>query len=257
MALAQNQRLGSLLSQQRAALSPIARPSAAANQRQVRAQANPARVVPKWPEVYRGLVSKKLSTIPPEAASKLLAKGNYAFIDVRLPKDHEKSHPEGSVSVPMYQTITTDNLDATKLFKFIAYSFNGVNPVEPNPAFVEEVRAAMKGKKGLIVFCEAGGTLRPTVSFPEGKASRSLQAAFRILNEGIATEVLHLERGAYGWFQAGLPFVGEYAPDLGRTPMAAAEPMLQNINQAVGYELRANDKQEVAAPEPKNKLWPW
>jgi hypothetical protein len=68
-------------------------------------------------------------------------------------------------------------------------------------------------------------------------------------------QVVHLERGAYGWYQAGLPFVGDYAPELGRTPLAAAEPTLQRINQSVGYEQRAGDTKQ-AVPE-KKKTWPW
>lgn len=31
---------------------------------------------------------------------------------------------------------------------------------------------------------------------------------------------------------------GEYKPDIGRTPMAAAEPTLQRVNQERGYEMR-------------------
>jgi hypothetical protein len=70
--------------------------------------------------------------------------------------------------------------------------------------------------------------------------------------------MLHLDRGAYGWFQAGLPFVGEYAPDLGRTPSAAAEPAMQRITQSVGYEQRQGDTQSAGAPEPKKKgIWPF
>jgi hypothetical protein len=68
--------------------------------------------------------------------------------------------------------------------------------------------------------------------------------------------VLHLDRGAYGWFQAGLPFVGNYAPDVGRTPSAASEPSLQRISQSVGYEQRGDDAQPAAAQE-KKKNWPF
>jgi hypothetical protein len=40
-------------------------------------------------------------------------------------------------------------------------------------------QATAGGTKGVITLCEAGGTLKPTTNFPFGKASRSLQAAFR------------------------------------------------------------------------------
>lgn len=43
----------------------------------------------------------------------------------------------------------------------------------------------------------------------------------------LSSQVAHLERGVYGWYQADYDFggEGEYQPDLGRTPMAAAEPV--------------------------------
>ena len=47
-------------------------------------------------------------------------------------------------------------------------------PLDPNTQFVQEVAAAAGGK-GVIFACEAGGTMRPTVNFAQGKASRSLQ----------------------------------------------------------------------------------
>jgi hypothetical protein len=36
---------------------------------------------------------------------------------------------------------------------------------------------------------------------------------------------------------------GTYTPDLGRTPMAAQDPMLSNIAQSTGYEQQQGDKQ--------------
>lgn len=58
-----------------------------------------------------------------------------------------------------------------------------------------------------------------------------------------------LPRQVYGWYQSDLPMEGDYTPDVGRTPSAAAEPTLSLLNQARGYELNANDR--VAAPEKK------
>ncbi|KAF8073226.1 Cers5 [Scenedesmus sp. PABB004] len=137
--------------------------------------------------------------------------------------------------------------------KVIAYSFNGVQAIESNSEFVAEALAAAPGKK-FICLCEAGGTMRQTVNFPQGKPSRSLQAAYKLLAEGGAApgDVVHLERGLYGWYQADLPIVGDYTPDLGRTPMAAADPTLQNVSQTVGYEAKEGDKAAAPAPAKKN-----
>ena len=41
------------------------------------------------------------------------------------------------------------------------------------------LQATQGGKRGVITLCEAGGTLKPSTNFAFGKASRSLQAAYR------------------------------------------------------------------------------
>jgi hypothetical protein len=55
------------------------------------------------------------------------------------------------------------------------YAFNGVDPIEANPEFMREVAALAAAGKGVIFACEVGGTMKPSVNFSEGKASRSLQ----------------------------------------------------------------------------------
>jgi hypothetical protein len=51
-----------------------------------------------------------------------------------------------------------------QFMKVVAYSFNGVQPIDSNKEFVSEVLAAAPGKK-FIVMCEAGGTMRGSVNF--------------------------------------------------------------------------------------------
>jgi hypothetical protein len=50
--------------------------------------------------------------------------------------------------------------------KVVAYSFNGVQAIDQNSNFTAEVLAAAPGKK-IVVCCEAGGTMRQTVNFPQ------------------------------------------------------------------------------------------
>jgi hypothetical protein len=52
-----------------------------------------------------------------------------------------------------------------QFMKVVAFSFNGVQPIDSNKEFVPEVLAAAPGKK-FIVMCEAGGTMRGSVNFP-------------------------------------------------------------------------------------------
>ncbi|KAL6751177.1 rhodanese-like protein [Haematococcus lacustris] len=202
--------------------------------------------LPKWDECFRYLVDeKKLRSVTPEEAEKSVESGSWVLVDVRPAPAYQQAHPAGAVSIPLYQPIDWSKPDAGKVFKALAYAFNGVAAVEPNPQFSERVREVTQGGKvGVITLCEAGGTLKPSTNFPFGKASRSLQAAYRVLAEGVTTKVQHLERGVYGWYQADLDFEGEgsYKPEIGRTPSAAAEPTIEAIRSSTGYQMRAGDK---------------
>ena len=85
--------------------------------------------------------------------------------------------------------------------------------------------------------------MRPSVNFADGKASRSLQACYKAMAQQKLPKVKHLDRGVFGWHQADLPFVGDYKPEIGRFPSAAAEPTLeQRVAQGQGYEARPGDK---------------
>ena len=47
---------------------------------------------------------------------------------------------------------------------------------------MEQLRVATGGgAKGAVFMCESGGTMKPSVNFPFGKGSRSLQAAYKAL----------------------------------------------------------------------------
>ncbi|GLI61163.1 hypothetical protein VaNZ11_003449 [Volvox africanus] len=215
--------------------------------------------LPRWPLIFKALTDAKIETISPQEAKARIDSGAWILADVRLKEQHEAGHPEGAVSVPIYETIDLAGADLRKMLKAFMYKSNGVNPVDPNPAFVEQLKAAVRAAEakvpvqGVITCCEAGGTLKPSINFPEGKPSRSLQAAYRVMTERLVPKVAHLERGVFGWYQADLPMEGDYTPDLGRTPMAAAEPTLQRLNQERGYEMRPEDK----PVDSSKKLWPW
>ena len=57
---------------------------------------------------------------------------------------------------------------------------NGVTPTQPNPELSRAVAAAAAGGRTVVLACEAGGTLQPSVSFAQGKVSRSLKAAWKV-----------------------------------------------------------------------------
>ncbi|KAG2484184.1 hypothetical protein HYH03_016996 [Edaphochlamys debaryana] len=204
--------------------------------------------IPPWETGVFPSLQGKLSSISPEDAAKRIASGKWVLVDVRTREQYAEGHPEGAINVPLYESITLGG-DVRRSLKYLLYKSNGVSPIDMNAEFYSQLAEAADGR-GVITCCEAGGTLKPTINFPAGKSSRSLQAAYVIMEEGLAANVAHLERGIYGWFQADLPIEGEYRPDIGRTPMAVAEPQLKNIAASTGYEMRPGDK---AVEEPKKE----
>lgn len=181
--------------------------------------------MPDWVGIHRQLTTQyKLRTISPKEAQQLVQKGTHVIVDVRPPMQHEQSHPEGSQNAPLFQPVNWGKPGFKKFLRAAAFMANGVTPVEENDEFLDDVRR-VTGGKGAIFACEAGGTMRPTPNFPAGKASRSLKGAWKVLAADAVSEALHLDGGVYGWYQAGLPMVGDYdKSNLGRTPNATVEP---------------------------------
>ena len=169
-----------------------------------KAVAVPDRFIPKWTDCYAGLKKKGLRTMSPEEAAKLLETGDWVLLDVRRPDQYEEAHPEGALSVPMYRLLDMGKPDFAKvqsaractrknvtwpvaeakqlrvwlqMMKAVAYAFNGVKAIDSNNNFTNEAVAAAPGKR-FITMCEAGGTMKPTVNFPEvSKHSRDSSAA--------------------------------------------------------------------------------
>ncbi|GMH35413.1 hypothetical protein BSKO_03281 [Bryopsis sp. KO-2023] len=179
---------------------------------------------PVWEYIWRVLVDKIKSVNPDEAAEKI-ASGDYVFVDVRTSESFEESHAEGAVSAPLFRKLDWSSGDPWQLVRGAAYLVNGVQPVEQNPTFIEDATKAAEGGKGLIVYCEAGGTLQPSTNFMNGKTSRSLKAAYRILDAKISEDVLHMEGGLYGYAKMEKPMIGDYNPEnAGKSPNVAAAP---------------------------------
>ena len=112
--------------------------------------------------------------------------------------------------------------------KGLLLASQGVRPMVTSPTFAADVAAAAAGR-GVVVACEAGGTLDASSGFLFGKTSRSLNAIFRILVEGdggvAPSRIRHLGGGVYGWWRDERPMEGEgeYDPrNVGKTPAATA-----------------------------------
>ncbi|EFN56190.1 hypothetical protein CHLNCDRAFT_144920 [Chlorella variabilis] len=179
--------------------------------------------LPPWNAIYADLTAAGVDSLSPEDAFDMSELGKAVVIDVRPKQDHEQAHPKGAVNVPAFLIIESPSSPG-EWGKWIACKANGVVPTKVNPELAATIAAAAADGKAAILACEAGGTLEPSVNFPQGKVSRSLKAV--VTSKVLPAErVKHLDGGVFRWFAAGLPMVGEYdASNAGKTPNTAEKP---------------------------------
>ena len=182
--------------------------------------------MPAWDGIHAYITKRNLESVSPREAFELASKKGWVVVDVRPRKRHEQSAPDlgdGVASVPLYDTPDFSKPSLARYLRAAMLASQGVAPVEQNEEFVEKILGLLAGgqKKGLLMLCEVGGSLTRTVSFPTGKTSRSLQAAFRALEAGVEEgRVKHVAGGCYAYArEEGLPMTAEYdASGVGRTP---------------------------------------
>lgn len=182
---------------------------------------NAARAMPAWDKVYAALAARSFASTPAVDAVAAVDAGKAVIVDVRPADRAAKCTPVGAVSVPLYDKpdLFGGKAGFGTLLKAALLAANGVQPVELDPGFAAAVDAAAGGK-AVYFLDEAGGSLAPTAQFPCGKASRSLQAAYKALEAGFdPARVGHVEGGLALYAAEGLPLTAPYdASDLGRTP---------------------------------------
>ena len=88
--------------------------------------------------------------VGPQDAARMLAEEGYVYLDVRSVPEFEQGHPEGAYNIP-----------------FLHMQEGGM---QPNEAFVAQVRAAFTPETKLLLGCAAG--------------ARSLSAAEQLLEAG-------------------------------------------------------------------------
>lgn len=197
----------------------------------------------QWPEAFEYLDDVKLKSVPPKEAQKLMKRG-WVLLDVRPDDVFDQSRAAGSKNAALYRTI--DPKTAFQWARFVLYKSMEVKPVEENPDFVEDAEEVIRGARGVILACAEGGTLEPTYpSFPNGKTSRSLVAAYLLLKDGVVPQkkVVHMEGGLNAWFRADLPGDGpaEWKFDA-RTPSEAKPAKYSTAYNAKGQRAEKDRK---------------
>ncbi|KAL6783745.1 TEF4 [Auxenochlorella protothecoides x Auxenochlorella symbiontica] len=180
----------------------------------------------QWEGLIQSLRDQGIDSLPPREAEQAVKSGKAVLVDVRPAKFHEQAHIPGSKNVPLFEYLTLSNLNGVgSVLKFIAMKANGVQPTVFNPEFLQGIKAAAGEDTTLILYCEAGGTMEASTSFPYGKDSRSLKAIWKVTNDSVlpSQRVQHLAGGLYGWWRDGRDVEGEYTgAEAGRTPNAVA-----------------------------------
>ena len=78
-------------------------------------------------------------TTPTAAHERLSAAKDALYLDVRTEAEFERGHPAGALNVP------------------VVFLDPAGGPSQPNPAFVDQVKAIASADRELIVGCQAGG----------------------------------------------------------------------------------------------------
>lgn len=184
---------------------------------------------PDWGEAWRFLSDNGLRTVSPQRSQEMVESGKWKLVDVRPRSSFEKCHPDGTTSIPLFDDIDWSNASPMAYLRAAAYLVNGVTPVTVNDDFEKELKECVKDGKGLIFYCETGGTMIPSTNFMYGKESRSLKACYRTLQMDSSIAVAHMEDGLLGWYRSGMPLIGEYdMSNAGRTPNIAKAPEIKS-----------------------------
>jgi rhodanese-related sulfurtransferase len=178
--------------------------------------------VPGWSDAADYLNQARLKSVTPKQAKELMDIG-WVLLDVSPAEDFAEYHAKGAISAPSVRYGAATGLRGA--LRSVAYASLSVRPAEDDlPGFLEAAQKALAGNtNGVIVACASGGTLRKTVNFPAGQASRSLFAAEALLRlPGMEPQrVLHLRGGLAAWFADGMDGEGSeeaWEARKGRTP---------------------------------------
>lgn len=117
------------------------------------------------------------------------------IVDIRPASEYASGRIPGAVNVEFFRLI--EGWDVVRIARRAVYAFFGVlNGTEFNPDFYNEIQTAVPNKgKGLILYCNVGGTLDPTGPSKFGQQSRSLAAAYELIRFGYDGKSIQILKG--------------------------------------------------------------
>lgn len=164
----------------------------------------------RFPEIRRALEKANVRPITAERTRLGLERERLYLLDVRPEDEYRGGRACGSYNVPLFRRILGWN--ASKVARRAAFlAFGVVNGTEENPEFLNSVLDAFDASnvmdKEIVVVCGSGSWPWrddvPTETYDSRKITRSLQAAYTLVEAGI-TNVRVLDGGVRAWYEAGL-----------------------------------------------------
>eukprot|EP00878_Enallax_costatus_P004210 GHUV01004440.1.p1 GENE.GHUV01004440.1~~GHUV01004440.1.p1 ORF type:complete len:240 (+),score=40.67 GHUV01004440.1:160-879(+) len=154
-----------------------------------------------WEIMRQKLTDAGVKVLSPQEVIFARDKGT-VIVDVRPEGDYDEGHVPGAANVPFYQPIT--GWSPFKVARRVGYAMFGVlNGTEVNPEFASSVRELVSGsQKGVILYCSQGGVLESNENYKRGWQTRSLVAAYDLLQEGL-TNVSIMKGGFTEWVNSG------------------------------------------------------
>ncbi|PSC67375.1 rhodanese-like domain-containing chloroplastic [Micractinium conductrix] len=149
-----------------------------------------------WEMISKSLKKAGVAFVTPDAA----ARARTPVVDIRPDNEYKKGRLPGATNCQYYRSI--EGWSPDKIIRRLGFSFFGVYGTEANPDFLAQVAAAQPKKNGgVILVCNVGGSLTPTGPSEFGRQSRSLTAAYELVQAGYSN-IKVLENGYYGWCKA-------------------------------------------------------
>ncbi|KAF6261804.1 Rhodanese-like domain-containing protein [Scenedesmus sp. NREL 46B-D3] len=152
-----------------------------------------------WQTMRLALIQGNVKMVSPQEVQFAADRGAL-LVDVRPQADYDAGHVPGAYNVPFYQPIT--GWSPLKVARRVGYAMFGVlKGTEVNPSFPQGDASPGARPEGLL-----GGVLEPDDNYRKGWQTRSLIAAYDLMQEGMSNSITVMKGGYTEWVNGGRDF---------------------------------------------------
>ncbi|GLC59643.1 hypothetical protein PLESTB_001517300 [Pleodorina starrii] len=151
-----------------------------------------------WAEMAAALRQANVKVVAPQELPWLKEKGA-VLLDIRPVESYGEGHLPGATSVSFYQPI--QGWTPWQIARRAGYALFGISQgTEANPNFLSEVRQLVADPEStpVVLYCNLGGSLEPTKNDRNGQQTRSMVAAYELIQGGFKN-VSVLKGGYLDW----------------------------------------------------------